>query len=319
MTLDLNQLSAITEKKFVPKLQDNVYGTNPVIARMTRPGKKQTYSGGTKIVVPVISSVTGSSNKYFDNYDTLDTSPTDNISAAQFDHKQLFEPIKISRKEELISSGDAAKIKLVAAKMKIAEASMRDNLALGLFSDGTAGTGALSAKQLTGFRAMLSTSSTYGGIAVADLATWVAQIDGNSGTNRAISLNLLQKTFGACTFEDMKPGFLTCLQNIHDVIWSLYQPHQRLMSKEMESLGFTGVLEFNGAPIIVDSHNPANSVIMINEEVSQLYVHEQEDMRYEKITQIETQAATVGRIFFMGNFTCSGRRYNGQVQDLTSS
>ena len=87
----------------------------------------------------------------------------------------------------------------------------------------------------------------------------------------------------------------------------------------MESLGFTGVLEFNGAPIIVDSHNPANSVIMINEEVSQLYVHEQEDMRYEKITQIETQAATVGRIFFMGNFTCSGRRYNGQVQDLTSS
>lgn len=51
-------------------------------------------------------------------------------------------------------------------KRELTLGNMKENLALGLFSDGTASTGAATTKQITGLRAVLSESSTYGGIAV---------------------------------------------------------------------------------------------------------------------------------------------------------
>lgn len=320
MTLDLSQLSAITEKKFIPDVKDNVYGTNPAIARFNQ--KKQTYSGGLKIVAPLISSTTGSAGKYFSGFDTVDTSPTDNISASQYDHVQLQEPIKISRREELISMGDAAKIRLVAAKMKIAEKSFRDNMALGLFSDGTtsASTGvAGGAAPITGLRAVMSITSTYGGIATADLATWIAVIDGNSGTNRALSLNLVHNTIGNATYESDKPSVMFCRQNIQNVLWSLFQPAQRMISEEMSDLGFKNVLAIDGIPVVVDSHMKANAIDVVNEDSLQLWVHESEDMRYEKVAPIENQVASLGRLSWMGNLVCTGRRYQGEIQDLLTA
>lgn len=103
------------------------------------------------------------------------------------------------------------------------------------------------------------------------------------------------------------------------VYWGLLQPHQRLMSKEMAGIGFENVLTFNGSPLLADSHQQANTMYFLNEDFLKLYVHSQEDMRFEKITQIEGQAATLGRIFFAGNLVCSGRRFQGLLDDLLTS
>ena len=249
----------------------------------------------------------------------MNTSPTDDLTSAELAIKQLHEPIKISRLQELKNSGNAAKIKLVAAKMSIAELNMKENLALGLFSDGTAATGALTTKQITGLRLILSESATYGGIATADMAEWVATVEDNGAVNRALSLNLMQKTYGLVSFDDAKPSVLCANQNIVDRYWGLLQPHQRLMSEEMSGIGFKNVLTFNGAPVLIDSHQAANTLYFLNEEYLKLYVHSSEDMRFEKIVQIEAQAATLGRIFWAGNLVCNGRRYQGSLSDLLTS
>lgn len=99
----------------------------------------------------------------------IDSTPTDDFTAAEFLWKQLQEPIKISRLQEIKASGPQAKLQYVAEKMKHAERNIRENLALGLFSDGGATTGALSTDQLSGLQLTMSASSTYGGIAVAEL------------------------------------------------------------------------------------------------------------------------------------------------------
>lgn len=46
-----DQLSAITQKYFVPKLQDNIFVSIPLLNRLIKKGKK--LSGGTSIVVPL--------------------------------------------------------------------------------------------------------------------------------------------------------------------------------------------------------------------------------------------------------------------------
>lgn len=53
--------------------------------------------------------------------------------------------------------------------------------------------------------------------------------------------------------------------------------------------------------------------------ITDWYVHSAEDMRFQKVDQIEGQAATLGRIFWAGNLVCNGRRYNGELSDLLTS
>lgn len=153
----------------------------------------------------------------------------------------------------------------------------------------------------------------------ADMAEWVAVVEDNSAVNRALSLNLMQKTYGAVSYDDKKPTVMCANQNIVDVYWGLLQPHQRLMSEEMSGIGFENVLTFNGIPVLIDSHQAANTMYFLNEDFLKLYVHSSEDMRFEKIVQIEAQAATLGRIFWAGNLVCNGRRYQGSLADLLTS
>lgn len=315
MALEFGQITSITERHFIPKLVDGIYNSDAFLARLARPDKKQLKDGGHEILAPVIKSKPGVGG-YFDDLGTLDTSRSDDITASKHQWRQLYEPIRVSRKELLQNSGDAAKLSLVASKVKIAEKNMRENLALGLFSDGGASTGANDTNQIDGLQAVISTSSTYGGIAVSDLAEWVATVKSNSGTDRALTLNLMQQTEGAVTEGTDKPTALTCKQNVYDQIWSLYQPHQRLMSEEMAALGFENILTFNGKPVIVDSHMKDNSIYFVNEEYAFLCVHKDEDMRKETIEKLETSNSMLMRIFWMGNLVCNNRRFQGELADI---
>lgn len=314
MALTDNQITSITERKYIPKLVDNVYKSNAYLARATRDGKLLKLDGGINIVCPIISSKPNTSQKgYFSDLDTLPTDRTDNITAAKFDWKQNSEPIRISRLEMLKNNGDAAKLKLIESKMKIADKNIKENLGFGIFSDGTA----YSSKIITGFAAMISESSTYGEIAVADMADWAAKVEDNGGTARPLTLALMQKVFGLCTEDSDKPTMLTGLQNVYDQAWSLYQPTQRLMNSDMAKLGFINVLEFNGVPFIVDSHNASGEILFINEDYAQLAVHVNENLRSETIERMETSASMLARIFWAGNLTCSNRRFQGKLSDIS--
>ena len=318
MALEFAQIDAITERHFIPKLVDGVYNSKAFTARLARPEKLQLKDGGLEIIAPVINSKPGSGG-YYDDLDTLSTDRTDNLTASKHSWRQLYEPIRVSRKEILQNSGDAAKLSLVKSKVQIAEKQMKENMGLGLFSDGTGATGALTTDQLDGLQAIVSDSSSYGGIAVADFATWAAQVNENSGTDRALTLNLMQNVFGSASQDDDKPTVAVCKQNVYDQAWALFQPHQRIMSEEMASLGFSNVLTFNGIPLIVDSHCLSQAMYFLNEDYVFLAVHKDENMRRETIEKLESSNSMLMRIFWMGNIVCNNRRFQGVLKDIEVS
>lgn len=319
MALTYDSITALVEKFFIPKLQDNVYIGNALTARLTRPDKIMMIDGGERIIAPIVKSKTGTSGRYFSEFDALDTSPTDDFTAAEFTWKQLQEPIKISRLQELKSQGSQAKLRYVAEKMKQAERSIKENLALGIFSDGTASTGALTTSQITGLQNVLSTSSTYGGIAVADMATWIAVVLSNSSVNRALTLNLIESAFMQAAYDQSVPTVMTMRNNIYAVLWSLFTPAQRLVSEEMDSLGFKNMLMVNGMTALYDDHQEANTVYLLNENYLFLAVHEKENLRYDKMDKLEGQAASLGRIYWAGNLVCNGRRYQARIADVATA
>ena len=318
MALTFTQITALTERTFLKKAADGVFKSNAVLARLNRPGLKKLKDGGHQIVLPVINSKPGvAADKYYDEYDNLDNDPTDNTTAGTVDWKQIYEPIRIGRKSMLINSGDAAKLSLIATKMEIAEKNIKDVLVLGLFSDGTAATGALTTKQLTGLQAIISTTSTYAGISVADFPEWISVNKNNSSTNRPVSLPLLQTLEGSLTEGDSKPTAFYMKQSLYDECWSLFQPHQRIENSDMAKLGFSGVLQFNNKPLIVDSHALDNTIIAVNEEYFFLVVHKDEDMRKETIERMETSNSMLMRLFWMGNVMSNNRRFQGKLSDLS--
>src|SRR6185436_7577478 len=137
MALSYDQISAITLKYYVPKLYDNIFNSNPLLQRH----KKKSYEkvgGGSSIMVPLNYATPNSGNSgWYSGYDTLGTTDNDQITAAEYQWKQLYQNITISRRDELMNSGDAAILGLVKNKIKIAEKNMEDMLGTGIYSNGT--------------------------------------------------------------------------------------------------------------------------------------------------------------------------------------
>ena len=308
MALTYAQLNAIAVNAIEKTLTDNVYSATPVLKRLSDKAKKM--DGGLQIQVPVISSTTGAGGSFSD-LDTLTISRTDNMSAAVYNWKQYYEPVRISQLDVAKTSGDAGKLDLVASKIKIAEANFAENLSTGIFSDGTGNSG----KDITGFAAMISASSTYGGIAVADMSSWAAQVLSNSGTDRALTLALLQQLDGSCTDGKDAPTLFIAKQNVYNEAYALFTPFQRIESEEMGKLGFKSLM-INGKPLVVDSHAPAKSILAINEEYVNLYIHKDHNMRKEHHASLESSDSMLTKIFWMGNLGCSQRRRQGKLADI---
>jgi hypothetical protein len=311
MALTYAQLSAIATNAIDKTLTDNVYSATPVLKRLTDKAKK--LDGGMKIQVPVISSTTGAGGSFSD-LDLLTVTRTDNMSAAVFDWKQYYEPVRISQYDIALTSGDAGKLDLVASKIKIAESNFAENLSVGIFSDGTAN----SAKVITGLAAMLSGSTTYGGIAPADMSTWAAKVLANSGTNRALTLSLIQQLDGQCSDGKDAPSLFIAQQNVYDEAYALFTAFQRIESEEMGKLGFKSLM-LNGKPLVVDSHATANAIIAMNEDYVKLYIHSAHNMRKEHHSALETSDSMLTKVFWMGNLTCSQRRRQGILKDIATA
>lgn len=307
MALTYAQLSAIATNAIEKTLTDNVYNSTPVLKRLSDKSKK--LGGGLQIQVPVISSTTGAGGSFSD-MDALTVTRTDNMSAAVYGWKQYYEPVRISQLDIAKTTGDSGKLDLIESKIKIAESNFSENLSVGLFSDGTGNSG----KDLTGFAAMLSDTSTYGGIAVADMATWKAKILTN-GSDRALTLALIQKLDGSCTDGKDAPTLFISQQAVYDEAYNLFTAFQRIESEEMGKLGFKSLM-LNGKPLVVDSHAPAKSILAINEQYVNFYIHKDHNMRKEHHKSLETSDSMLTKIFWMGNLGCSQRRRQGLLDKI---
>jgi hypothetical protein len=143
MALTYDQISAITDKKFIPKLVDNIFDSIPLFMRLKK--KQKLQSGGTSVMVPLNYALNGTG-------------------------------VTIKRSDELKNSGDAQKVNFVKSKMEIAEKTMADRLGTGVYSAGT------DSKSIVGARVFINTTSTYGGISQSSYSWWQGQVDSTTTT-----------------------------------------------------------------------------------------------------------------------------------------
>ena len=317
MSLTYNNLESLTHRHIKPYIVDNVYGSQALLFRLKLKGLA--VRGGSSIQCPILH--TGlSSGTSFSGSDTWSAPSVDveQFTNALFAWKEYVCPFAVSdRLANIQNDGDEAAVDYLDSVTKGATLAISEDLSTGLFSDGTTN----SSKVITGLRALMSTTSTYGGIAVADASAWKAK-ERNLTNAGELTINDMQALWGQCTVGADQPTLLISRQSVFDKYSSLLEPQRRYVNSNEASAGFP-TLEFMGKPYMVDNHSPGsdagtadNWLFMLNEKYCSLFVKKNREFMVVTVPPQVTSANMYFRVHWAGNLACDNRRMFGFIDDI---
>ena len=164
---NVSDIVATTIESRSGEIADNVTLNNALLRRLDKRGNTRTFSGGVVIFEELSFAANGNAG-FYSGYDILPVAAQDVLSAAQFAIKQAACPVVISGLEMLQNAGKERIIDLIDGRMDVAEASMANLLAGGVYSDGTGFGG----KQVVGLLAAVPLNPTTGVYGSIDRAVW---------------------------------------------------------------------------------------------------------------------------------------------------
>ena len=112
------------------------------------------------------------------------------------------------------------------------------------------------------------------------------------------------------------PTVIMTTRTLLNSYYALLQPQQRFTDSDTAKGGFTSVM-FNGKPVIADSYCPSGKMFFLNENYLHLFVHKDEDMRFEPFQKPINQNVKVAKIFWAGALGSSNNRLHGALTALT--
>ena len=316
MALNYDALTALTEKKYLPKIVDNFFKSNPLLVYMK--DRQKTWAGGYKIVEPLIyGNIEGV--KSYSLYDTIAYDTSIPISAAEFQAKNIVAPIIISKDEELQNSGETQVLSMLQSKIQIVEETLKSSITSMLYGDGTGNGG----KDLTGLGAAISNTGTYGGIDRSVYTWWQAKVLSNHattpGTAATLSLDKMMRMFLALSDGNEQPDIILCGVATWLEYFKLLEAKidiQTTVGKKMADYGFQ-TLEFMGKPIMADPNCPEGIMYFLNSKYINWRVHKDANFKVTPFHTDDTRLAKKQEILLTGNLTINNCRKFGKLTDIS--
>lgn len=314
---NVTDIVATTIESRSRKLADNVTKNNALLSRLNQRGNIRTVSGGS-LIFEELSFAENANTGWYSGYDLLPVAAQDVLSAAQYDFKQAACPVIISGLDQLKNAGKEQMIDLLEGRIKVAESSMMNLLAQGVYSDGTAAGG----KQVTGLNAAVPVNpntGTYGGIDRATWAFWRSKVTTAGATLTALTVQGAFNDMWASLVRGMDRPDLIVVDNF---MWSTYlaslQAQQRFTGTETAKLGFPSIL-YMDADVVLDGGVGGFAVTKTAYFLNSKYIfwrpHSDRNMvplapnrRY-----AINQDAEVQILAWAGNLTTSGSQFQGRL------
>lgn len=314
---NVTDIVATTLEKRSGKLADNVTKNNAVLAKLSMKGKIRPFGGGRVIYEELMNAENGNAT-WVSGYDIFSVGAQDVISAAEFSIKELVVPVSISNLEQLQNAGDEAKIDLLEGRINAAEATMKNIISVGIYSDGTGFGG----KILTGLDAAVPvdpTTGTYGGINRATWTFWRSQVEDPGSAYVATTIQGGMNTLWAkCVRGADRPDLIMA----GSTVWSIYlaslQALQRFTGTEVGKLGFPSV-KYMDADVILDGGiggaATATDMYFLNTDYIHFRPHKDQNMvpLAGGPRRAVNQKADVTVLAWSGNLTMSGSQFQGRL------
>ena len=322
----ISDIIATTIESRTKKAQDNLTANNALLMRLSERGNIKTVSGGSTILQEIYYNdpATNFAGSY-SGYETINISPDSPISAAQFTLKHYADAVTISGPEMLQNSGSEAMIELLATRVEVAEARLRNKIDLDLHGDGTGNAG----KNIVGLAAMIAsspTSGTYGGIDRAAYTFWqngsynAATINGGATTasniQNAMNTVALSRVRGADHVDLIYAG-----TTAYSLYLSSLQAIQRITDDKMAAAGFSALKFYGGAgsaDVVLGGGIGGNATATAMYFINTKFVHfrPHKDRNFVAIggdRQAVNQDAVVRLMGWSGALTCSGAQFNAYM------
>lgn len=315
----LSEIVTTTLRNRSGVVADNMSKNNALLFRLSKRGKQKPVSGG-RTIVQELAYAENSTFQRYSGYELLNVSPSDVISAAEFDWKQASVAVTISGLEQAQNSGPDALIDLLETRIDVAEKTMQNNLSQDMYSDGTASSG----KQIGGLQLLVADSpatGTVGGINRATYSFWRNQAysatsDGGSAASAANIQRYMNALYQRTARQTDKVDLILADTNYYNFYLSSLQAIQRITSDEMAQAGFQS-LKYMGADVVFDGGIgggcPANHMYFLNTDYIYWRPHRDRNMVPLDRTQSINQDATVQLIIWMGNMTMSNAQLQGVI------
>lgn len=318
---NLSEIVTTTIENRSKKLSDNVSNNNALLYRLERKGKRKPVSGGRQIIQE-LEYGENSTFGWYSGYDPLNISPSDVFTGAAFDWKQASVAVSISGLEELMNSGEEQMIDLLESRIENAERTMKNQMAIAVYGDGTADGG----KALGGLQSLIADNGqgTVGGINAATWNFWRNQTfdattDGGAAVTSANIIGYMNRMWLNLVRGADKPDLIVADNTYYRAYMEALQPLQRFQSTEMASAGFES-LKYMSADMIFDGGIggaiPANHMYFMNTDYIYMRPHSRRQYTALSPERFSTnQDAMVKLIGWAGNMTTSGRKFQGVIKD----
>ena len=308
------ELVSTTFRDHKKEIADNVSGRNALYRYIVKQGNYMKDDGGLTIAVPLDYAENNTYQRYSD-WDTLDISASDVISAAEYNWRQIALNVVSSGRELLINSGKAKITSLAKAKMKNALRTFANNFSADLYSDGTA------SNQINGLQALVADAGTgtVGGINSSTYSFWQNNIFDCSDESVTASATTIENSMLLPAWLEVDRGPADCpdLIIMDSVYYQYFENSQtslkRYSSADSAQAGLV-TLKYKTADVLYEGSDiPASHAYLLNTQYLYLIVHRDADMEVLPEQRPINQHGVVVPMIWMGNLVCSNRNQQSVI------
>lgn len=313
---NLSEIVTTTLRNRQKSLADNVSNGNALLAKLSDSGRVRTVSGG-RTIVEELEYAENATFMYYSGFEVLNVGASDVFTAAEYDWKQAAVNVVASGLETRVqNAGPEQVIDLLASRIRNAERTMKNQISIGVYSDGT-GTGG---KQITGLLSQVAlnpATGTVGGINRAAWQFWRNQTSGDVA-NLDASADVLElemrNLWIDCTRGADHTDLIVFDGTLYGLYWGSLTAQQRFTDPKMAQRGFQNVM-FNTAPVVLDHDSGirANTGYFLNTNFISWRPHAQTNFVPLERREPVNQDAIVVPLVFAGNLTLSNASLQGVI------
>lgn len=297
------------------KLADNMSTNNALLSRLKSKGKIKPVSGGSKIIEEL--EYGEGDMTWYSGYDTIEYTPKQLFTAAEYSLKLCAVPVAISGEDILKNAGKEQVLDLFEKRVENAIKTMSNKMSAAVYGDGTGSSG----KEIGGLALLVADSPNTGVVGGIDRATTGNEFWRNKSTTLSEALttdnihSAMDKMYMSLCRGTDKPDLIVCGNDVYSMYEASLLPQQRYVDNKLADAGFTSI-KFKGADLICDGgqggHCPEDKIYFLNTDYIYLRHHKERNM---KVIGGERMAVNQDALYkiigWAGNMTMSNAALQG--------
>lgn len=308
MALNYDELHATTQDHMRKMVEDNIKNEDPLLKDLL---EKKVLFNGTKFVQPIKHArLNGGAYSVYDGTNDFNIEKKETHTAAEFGVKGIYANSTIDGFEQIQNKNREQVVDLMKEKAKDLSDTLRELYSRTLLST--------QAGQFEGLDKVYAQDNVYGGIDRATNAFWKAKLSANGGTDRALTLKMLNQMWTQTTRggQDHKGLRIVVGFDVWDKIYDLIEEkYRKVDTKEVTKVGQRAII-FNGTPILISPYVSDNDIRFVNTDHFFPVHQDGRDFYLTPFKEKQDNDTLVRQMFVSGNFALSKASSQGIIKDI---